>query len=47
MIRNVMRISSGLCRRVSTPLFDTMEILGRDECLARLDAAIAKAAALA
>ena len=35
------------CRRVSTPLFETMEILGRQECLARLDAAIAKAAGLA
>jgi glutamyl-tRNA synthetase len=24
------------CRRVSTPLFETMEILGREECMARL-----------
>ena len=30
------------CRQVSTPLFETMEILGRQECLARLDAAIGK-----
>ncbi len=35
------------CRRVSTPLFETMEILGRDECLARLDEAIEKAGSLA
>jgi glutamyl-tRNA synthetase len=35
------------CRRVSTPLFETMEILGRDECLARLDEAIDKARSLA
>ena len=35
------------CRRVSTPLFETMEILGRDECLARLDEAVAKARTLA
>ncbi len=35
------------CRRVSTPLFETMEILGRDECLARLDEAIVKARVLA
>jgi glutamyl-tRNA synthetase len=25
------------CRKVSTPLFETMEVLGRDECLARID----------
>lgn len=31
------------CRRVSTPLFETMDILGRQECLARLDEAIDKA----
>jgi len=31
-------------RRVSTPLFETMEILGREECLARLNEAIAKIA---
>ena len=31
-------------RRVSTPLFETMEILGREESLARVDAAIAKIA---
>jgi glutamyl-tRNA synthetase len=30
------------CRRVSTPLFETMEVLGRDECLARIDEAIGK-----
>lgn len=35
------------CRRVSTPLFETMEILGRDECLARLDEALERARALA
>ena len=35
------------CRRVSTPLFETMEILGRPECLARLDDALAKTRALA
>ena len=33
-------------RRVSTPLFETMETLGRDECLARMDEAIEKSAAL-
>jgi glutamyl-tRNA synthetase len=32
-------------RRVSTPLFETMEVLGRQECLARLDEAIEKAGA--
>jgi len=31
------------CRRVSTPLFETMEILGKQECLARLEIAIQKA----
>ena len=35
------------CRRVSTPLFETMEILGREECLARMDAATEAAKALA
>ena len=30
------------CRKVSTPLFETMEILGREECLARVDDALAK-----
>jgi glutamyl-tRNA synthetase len=35
------------CRRVSTPLFETMEIIGRQECLARVDAAIEAAARLA
>ncbi len=35
------------CRRVSTPLFETMEILGREECLSRMDAAIEKAKGLA
>jgi len=34
------------CRQVSTPLFETMQILGREECLARLDAAVAAASAL-
>ncbi|MHC4789013.1 MAG: glutamate--tRNA ligase [Planctomycetota bacterium] len=34
------------CRRVSTPLFETMEILGKAECLARLDEAGARAARL-
>ena len=27
------------CRKVSTPLFETMEILGREECLRRLETA--------
>jgi len=31
------------CRKVSTPLFETMEILGRRECLERLDDALANA----
>ncbi len=31
------------CRKVSTPLFETMEILGREECMARLDIALEKA----
>ncbi len=35
------------CRRVSTPLFETMEVLGREECLARLDEAAEKARTLA
>jgi len=30
------------CRRISTPLFETMEILGRSECLSRIDAAVTK-----
>ncbi len=30
------------CRRVSTPLFETMEILGRDECMQRLNTALEK-----
>jgi len=34
------------CRRVSTPLFETMEVIGRQECLARLEAAIQAAADL-
>jgi hypothetical protein len=33
-------------RRVSTPLFETMEVLGREGCLARMDEAIEKARAL-
>jgi len=32
-------------RRVSTPLFETMEILGKEECLARLKVAVEKARA--
>jgi len=35
------------CRRVSTPLLETMEILGRPECLARLDDALSKVRTLA
>jgi glutamyl-tRNA synthetase len=35
------------CRRVSTPLFETMEILGREECSERLRIATAKVGALA
>ena len=31
------------CRRVSTPLFETMTILGKEECMARLDIALQKA----
>jgi glutamyl-tRNA synthetase len=31
-------------RRVSTPLFETMAVLGREECLARLDEALARLA---
>jgi len=34
------------CRKVSTPLFETMDVLGRDECLARIDEALARAAEL-
>jgi hypothetical protein len=34
-------------RRVSTPLFETMEVLGREGRLARIDKAIEKAKALA
>jgi len=34
------------CRRISTPLFETMEILGREECLNRVDGAIGQAATL-
>ncbi|MGB2967947.1 MAG: glutamate--tRNA ligase [Phycisphaerae bacterium] len=34
------------CRKVSTPLFETMEILGREECLVRLDKAIEKVGVL-
>jgi len=33
-------------RTVSTPLFETMHVLGRKECLARIEAAIQKAEAL-
>jgi glutamyl-tRNA synthetase len=35
------------CRRISTPLFETMEILGREECLKRVDGAMEKATLLA
>ena len=35
------------CRRVSTPLFETMEILGRDECLRRMADAVERAKVLA
>ena len=35
------------CRTVSTPLFETMAILGRQECLARLNEAVEKARPLA
>jgi len=34
-------------RRVSTPLFETMEILGREECLGRMEEAVEKAKSLA
>jgi glutamyl-tRNA synthetase len=34
-------------RRVSTPLFETMEVLGREECLARIDEALERAGVLA
>lgn len=34
------------CRRVSTPLFETMEVLGKHECLERLQTALHRAAAL-
>jgi len=34
------------CRRVSTPLFDTMQILGKQECMARLETALQKAQAV-
>jgi len=34
------------CRRVSTPLFETMDILGRDECARRIATALEKARAL-
>ncbi len=34
------------CRPVSTPLFETMEILGKDECLRRLETARRRAASL-
>jgi glutamyl-tRNA synthetase len=35
------------CRRVSTPLFETMEILGKEECMDRLETARQKAETLA
>jgi len=34
------------CRTVSTPLFETMHVLGRQECLARIEAALQKAETL-
>jgi len=34
------------CRRVSTPLFETMDVLGREECMRRLQAALQKASLL-
>ena len=34
------------CRKVSTPLFETMEVLGREECLRRLEEAGRKAETL-
>ncbi len=34
------------CRTVSTPLFETMDILGKDECLGRLEDAMQKAETL-
>jgi len=33
------------CRRVSTPLFETMELLGKQECLRRIEAARGKLSA--
>ncbi len=34
------------CRKVSTPLFETMEVLGRQECIGRIEEALRKAASL-
>ncbi len=34
------------CREVSTPLFETMDILGKEECMGRFETAIAKAQSL-
>jgi glutamyl-tRNA synthetase len=34
------------CRRVSTPLFETMEVLGHEECLRRVQTALEKTAQL-
>ena len=34
------------CRKVSTPLFETMEVLGKQECLDRMDEARTRAAGL-
>jgi len=34
------------CRRVSTPLFETMELLGKQECIERMQTALAKAEGL-
>jgi glutamyl-tRNA synthetase len=34
------------CRKVSTPLFETMEVLGKPECLSRIDEALGRASRL-
>jgi len=34
------------CRRVSTPLFETMDVLGKQECIERIEAAVALSAGL-
>ncbi len=35
------------CRRVSTPLFETMQVLGKQECIARIETALDRAQELA